>query len=238
MESVRHEEFAPAFTPRPPGMSAVLRYHLAALLCLIILSDSLHASDAPPAMRLSGMWNFRVDSLDAGVAGRWFAGFPGDSILLPGSMAERGKGENIGTNTRWTGHIVDSAWFTEPRFARYRQPGHVKVPFWLNPLKHYVGPAWYQRTLAIPSGWKGKRLVLILERCHWDTELWVDTVHVGVRNSLSTPHAYDLTPYLRQPSGRNLRGCERSQCNRSHPDQLERHCWSNGASGRSTRLDR
>ena len=177
-------------------MTPVSRYHLATLLCLIILSDSLNASDVPPAMSLSGMWNFRVDSLDAGVAGRWCAGFSGDSILLPGSMAERGKGEDIGTNTRWTGHIVDSAWFTEGRFARYRQPGHVKVPFWLNPLKHYVGPAWYQRTLSIPREWKGKRLVLMLERCHWDTELWVDTVHVGVRNSLSTPHTYDLTPYL------------------------------------------
>jgi hypothetical protein len=171
-------------------------YLLATLLCLFLLSDSMRASDVPQAMSLTGKWNFRVDSLDAGVAAGWFTGFSGDSILLPGSMAERGKGEDIGTNTRWTGHIVDSAWFTEARFARYRQPGHVKVPFWLNPPKHYVGSAWYQRTLAIPSAWRGKRIVLTLERCHWDTELWVDTVYAGTRNSLSTPHTYDLTPYL------------------------------------------
>jgi len=177
-------------------MTAVRRYDLAALLCLIVLPGALHASDAPSAVSLSGMWNFRVDSLDAGVAGRWFTGFSGDSILLPGSMAQRGKGENIGTHTRWTGHIVDSAWFTESRFARYRRPGQVKVPFWLNPRKHYVGAAWYQRTVSIPADWRGKHIFLTLERCHWETELWVDTVYVGARNSLSTPHSYDLTQYL------------------------------------------
>jgi hypothetical protein len=177
-------------------MIAVRRFPLTALLWFIILPGALHASDAPPAVSLTGIWCFRADSLDAGVAGRWFAGFSGDTILLPGSMAERGKGEDIGTNTGWTGHIVDSAWFTESRFARYRRPGKVKVPFWLNPLKHYVGAAWYQRTVAIPPDWRGKRIVLTLERCHWETSLWVDTVYVGTRNSLSTPHSYDLTQYL------------------------------------------
>ena len=169
---------------------------LAALFSFLFFPSPLNASDAPTVLSLSGMWKFRVDSLDAGVAAGWFNGFAGDSILLPGSMAERGKGGDIGTNTRWTGDIVDSAWFTDPRFARYRQPGHVKVPFWLNPRTYYVGSAWYQRTVAIPAAWNGKRILLTLERCHWETELWVDTVCVGTRNSLSTPHIYDLTPYL------------------------------------------
>ncbi|OHB67988.1 MAG: hypothetical protein A2V70_09865 [Planctomycetes bacterium RBG_13_63_9] len=114
-------------------------------------------------------------------------------IRLPGSLQEQGFGEDVSVETKWTGGIVDRSWFTAPRYERYRRPGNVKVPFWLQPERHYVGPAWYQRVLTIPDAWQGKRIMLRLERCHWETTVWVSGRRVGSCNSLSTPHEYDLT---------------------------------------------
>ena len=68
----------------------------------------------------------------------------------------------------------------------------MKVPFWLTPVKVYVGPAWYQRTISVPEKWKGKRVCLFLERAHWQTHVWLDDRDCGTQDSLSTPHVYDL----------------------------------------------
>ena len=70
------------------------------------------------------------------------------------------------------------------------------MPFWLQPEKHYVGPAWYRREVKIADAWAGKRITLNLERCHWETSVWVDGNQIGSADSLSTPHVYDLTSQL------------------------------------------
>ncbi len=87
---------------------------------------------------------------------------------------------------------MDKSWFTAPEYAEYRKPGNIKVPFWLQPEKYYAGVAWYQRDIEIPPDWQGKRVVLSLERPHWETRVWVDGKPLGSNNSLSTPHEYDL----------------------------------------------
>jgi hypothetical protein len=69
---------------------------------------------------------------------------------------------------------VDRSWYTGPEYAKYRAPGNIKVPFWLQPDKHYVGAAWYQRAVDVPAAWEGKRLVLTFERPHWETRVWLD----------------------------------------------------------------
>ncbi len=157
-----------------------------------------HAAGSPLEERidLSGIWRFQTDREDRGLAERWFARSLNDELRLPGSMAERGKGDEIRVNTAWTGLIVDSSWFTDPAMARFRTPGNVLVPFWLTPRKHYVGAAWYQRTVSIPRGWRGRRIVLMLERAHWHTRVWVDTSFAGEGTSLGTPHEFDLTALL------------------------------------------
>ena len=146
---------------------------------------------------LSGEWAFQLDPDDKGINESWYSTPLAKTITLPGSMNENGYGFDITVNTEWTGSILDSSWFFEKRYEKYRQPGNIKLPFWLTPNKHYIGAAWYQKTMTIPKGWKGKRKVLSLERCHWETQVWLENQKVGTQNSLSTPHVYDLTEYVK-----------------------------------------
>lgn len=145
---------------------------------------------------LSGEWAFQIDSLDEGTDQHWFTKKLNNKIKLPGSMATNNKGDDITVNTKWTGGIWDSIWYKSPEFAKYREPGNVKISFWLQPLKHYVGVAWYQKKINIPASWKNKYIELFLERCHWETTLWIDDQQIGMQNSLSAPHIYDLCKSL------------------------------------------
>src|SRR5215203_1645387 len=96
-------------------------------------------------MDLSGTWAFELDPDDCGLSESWHARSLAQALQLPGSLESQGYGEDITVETEWTGSIFDRSWFTEPRYAPYRQPGNLKVPFWLQPEKHYQGAAWYQR---------------------------------------------------------------------------------------------
>lgn len=169
------------------------------LTFLALCGMTLMCSQCTPSetsLSLAGEWQFQKDSLDVGVTEHWFDGILPQTVHLPGTMWENRKGDVITLDTRFTGDIFDSSFYKNPRFEKYRQPGNVKIPFWLTPDLYYAGPAWYQKTVKIPSDWKGKRMVLTLERAHWETRLWVDGQEVGMRNSLSTPHVYNVTPWL------------------------------------------
>lgn len=150
---------------------------------------------------LSGMWEFQMDRADEGRNGAEVRHPLDDRILLPGSMPQRLKGDRPGVHTRWTASLYDSSFFYNPHLARYRTDELLKLPFFLTPDRHYVGGAWYKTTVELPAAWKGRRVVLSLERPHITTTLWVNGRRVGRQNSLSTPHEYDLTPYVRK--GRN-----------------------------------
>ncbi|HOU30889.1 MAG TPA: beta-galactosidase [Bacteroidales bacterium] len=151
---------------------------------------------------LAGEWNFLIDSLDVGVNEEWYNKNLPDRVFLPGSMAENGKGYDVTVNTSWTGDIIDRSYFTDDKYARYREPGNIKIPFWLKPVKYYSGVAWYQKEVNVPADWNNKKITLFLERCHWETTLFVNGRKAGTCNSLATPHIYDLTGFLRE--GKNM----------------------------------
>ena len=145
---------------------------------------------------LAGHWQFQMDPADKGIEERWYLKSLTDTIHLPGSMTQNLKGDDITLKTKWTGSIYDSSWFYNPHMAKYRQPGNLKIPFWLTPPKHYTGAAWYKKEIIIPADWKNKHLVLFLERAHTETRLWVDDTEIGMQNSLVAPHQFDLTNKL------------------------------------------
>ena len=120
-----------------------------------------------------------------------------DRITLPNSMITAGKGDDVTAQTQWTGSTYDSSYYFNPAMERYRVEGNVKFPFFLTPAKHYVGTAWYERTVTIPRSWKKRPVVLFLERPHIETTVFVNGREVGHQLSLSTPHEYDITPFVR-----------------------------------------
>jgi hypothetical protein len=96
----------------------------------------------PKTLSLSGSWFLHLDPNNAGENEKWYDSKLTDSIELPGSTTENGYGDDVSVDTEWTGSIIDKSWFTEAKYEKYRQADSVKIPFWLTPLKHYVGPAW------------------------------------------------------------------------------------------------
>ncbi|MHB8335993.1 MAG: sugar-binding domain-containing protein [Ignavibacteriaceae bacterium] len=118
----------------------------------------------PESISLAGKWKFRLDPEKVGEKEEWFKTALPDNIKLPGSCQDQGYGEKV--IQPWIGRFT-------PKFK-------------------YEGPAWYQRVINVPVSWKGKHLELFLERCYWETNVWLDNIKFGSQNSLSTPHVYDL----------------------------------------------
>ena len=166
------------------------------ILCLALCGQAQNSID------LSGLWSFQIDREGVGEEEQWFNGKKSfdDTILLPGSMPERLKGDDPTLKTQWTGTLYDSSFYFNPTMEVYRRTGNIKFPFFLTPDKHYVGRAWYQRSINLPRDWKGQRIVLFLERPHIQTTLWVNGKQVGSQNSLSVPHVYDVTEFMKRGS--------------------------------------
>ena len=145
---------------------------------------------------LKGSWQFKIDSTDKGEKEQWFNKNLDGNITLPGSLTTNNIGNDITLTTPWTGDIIDSSYFIKPEYAKYREPGNIKVPFWLQPTKYYKGAAWYQKEVDIPASWNKKHISLFLERCHWETTVWVDNIKTNTQISLGAPHEYDLSALL------------------------------------------
>jgi len=149
---------------------------LAALLALVV--PSLNASgkgDDASTLDLSGSWKFQLDRNDVGVKERWFDRDLTETITLPNSTDTAEKGEPNGPDLGQSGRLMRAV--------------------------EYTGPAWYQREIEIPADWNGRQIRLFLERAHWESRLWIDGEEIGMQDSLSVPHEFDLTGKL--TSGRH-----------------------------------
>jgi hypothetical protein len=144
---------------------------------------------------LAGMWRFAMDPGDSGIKNQWFnqrlSPFQ-NPIRLPGVLQEQRLGDEISTKTPWVLSLYDRFWYLREDYKDYTEPGKVKVPFLSQPPRHYLGVAWYQRDLQINSYQQTRRLVLTLERPHWQTAVWIDGRLIGSDKSLVAPHVYDL----------------------------------------------
>jgi len=173
-----------------------MKYKFILIAVLAILAISCQKPAVKQKIDLSGTWNFALDPEDKGFAESWFKKYLTDTLSLPGSLTSNGIGDDITLKTPWTGQIVDSAFYKNPEYAKFREQGNIKIPFWLQPVKYYKGAAWYQKDVTIPEDWNGQFVELFLERCHWESRLWIDNKEIGMLNSLGTPHQYDLTTIL------------------------------------------
>ena len=152
---------------------------------------------AQQTISLSGVWD-----LSLGDSIRY-----NDHIVLPGSMLTNGKGNMVTTKTPWTGSLYDSSFYFNPYMEKYRKAGEMKFPFFLTPDRHYTGRAWYRRTFFVPADIKNQRMTLYLERPHIETTVYVNGQEVGHQMSLSVPHCYDVTSFLRFGASNTIAIC-------------------------------
>ena len=162
---------------------------------------------AQQIISLDGPWDFYLDRNNTNEP-------PADSqytdyVMLPGSMLTNEKGDPVSVRTQWTGSLYDSSYFFNPYMEKYRHEVNSfdefggqasdgpKFPFFLTPKYHYVGTAWYHRSVYVPKSLNDQRIMLFLERPHIETTLFINGKEVGHQTSLSTPHCYDVTRYLR-----------------------------------------
>ncbi len=124
---------------------------------------------------LEGTWRVKLDSLNLGEREHWAdSPFTGSDIDLPGTLDDAGIGE---VNT------------LEPVINNYVMSNLAR--------KHYyVGKAWYQKVVQIPSSLEGQGIELELERILWQSTVYADGKEVGAANSLIGSHVYDLTNAL------------------------------------------
>jgi hypothetical protein len=148
---------------------------------------------AQEVISLAGSWDLSVgDSVSYD-----------DYAILPGSLLTNGKGDKVTVDTRWTGSTYDSSYYFNPWMEQYRQEDNLKFPFFLTPERHFVGMAWYKRSVYIPKDWSRNVVTLYLERPHIETRVYVNGQFAGQRSSLSTPHQYDVTKFI-VPGQRNI----------------------------------
>jgi len=180
-------------------MKRTLGLFLYLFLCVI--------ANAQFELDLSGEWQFHIDRDGKGESVGLFkpsATFE-DRIILPASMPERLKGDDISVDTKWVGSLYDSSYFFNPFMAEYRKPGKdMKLQFFLTPDKHYVGKAWYKRHLFLSPSKKYDLYELYLERPHIVSQVWINGKKIGERNSLSVPHVYLFDNSVLTESGDNV----------------------------------
>ncbi|MFV0566450.1 MAG: sugar-binding domain-containing protein [Flavobacteriaceae bacterium] len=178
--------------------------HYTKHLCYLLVAAFICACkpDTTNTIDLSGQWLFKMDTLDVGVTEKWYLQDFNDSIMLPGSMAENGKGFNVTFSTKWTGGIKNPEWYKHPNYAPYTDSANVKYPYWLQPVKKYTGAAWYNKTVYIPEQWSGAPVFINLEHPHWQSSVWVNGVLVGSENSLGTPHVYNISNAVKKGENR------------------------------------
>ncbi len=86
-----------------------------------------------------------------------------------------------------------------PRFE-----GEILVPFplesALSGVKRPLLPdqrLWYRRTVAVPGGWRGERILLHFGAVDWETVVWINGRRAGAHTGKFSPFSFDITDALR-----------------------------------------
>ncbi len=181
-----------------------MKNNLTILILLFISFAGCNRSE-DTKIDLSGEWQFRMDPDDRGIDEKWFEKDFSETVQLPGSMVENGKGDDITLQTKWTGGVRNPEWYLDPNYAPYVDSNNIRFPYWLQPEKKYTGAAWYLKKITVPEKWAGKTIRLTLERPHWESQIWMNGKWVAMQNSLAVPHVYDVSGFLKP--GAKYPGC-------------------------------
>ena len=110
-----------------------------------------------------------------------------DWMNLNGRWAFKFDAANQGETARWFNGNLAS-------------PHSILVPFsWGAPLSGVADSAdigWYQRSITVPSRWRGKRVFLVVGASDWRTSVWLGDTKVGEHQGGYTPFSVELTKSL------------------------------------------
>ncbi|MBN2389115.1 MAG: beta-glucuronidase [Anaerolineae bacterium] len=70
--------------------------------------------------------------------------------------------------------------------------------------KDFIEMLWYQRTLAIPAGWAGKRVILHFGAVDYESEIFIDGESVGRHWGGTVSFSHDITAYVTPGGMHNL----------------------------------
>ena len=109
----------------------------------------------------------------------------------------------INLNGTWDFEIDNSMVGVAKEFyKRNSLDGKITVPFCpeskLSGVQHtdFMNSVWYRRDLDIPAEWAGKRVILHIDACDYDTTVYVNGKAVGNHKGGYTSFQFDITDYL------------------------------------------
>ncbi len=81
--------------------------------------------------------------------------------------------------------------------------GEILVPFpvesSLSGVKKTVGEdqvVWYERSFAVPSGWRGRDILLHFGAVDWQADVWVNDIKAGTHTGGYSAFYFNITPFL------------------------------------------
>jgi len=120
---------------------------------------------ARSTISIAGIWSCRLDPERRGLTEKWQEGpIEGHSVVLPGTTQTNGIGQSY----------------------------LIKRIGGLTPTTNHVGPAWFRRDIELSVADCAAHVEVFLERCCWQTFAWLNGIPLGSRDSLVSPHLYDL----------------------------------------------
>jgi hypothetical protein len=161
---------------------------------------SFHAR-AADTLDLSGQWSLCLATQT--VASVPLDGSFNETIHLPGTLSQAGKGQPLDLQPALPSLPPEDLNYQKNiLFGRSTNYAVEDISLMhLHQRFSYIGPAWYRREADIPKSWTNRDVELVLERVIWKSQVWVNGQYLGTRNSLTTPHRYEVGPALRP--GRN-----------------------------------
>ena len=116
---------------------------------------------------------------------------------------DKKREEWISLNGEWDFEIdndlvgVEGEYYTRPSLD-----GKIILPFCpeskLSGIGHtdFMNSVWYRRNIEIPTEWTGKRILLHIDACDYESTVYVNGKYVGNHVGGYTPFSFDITDYL------------------------------------------
>lgn len=154
------------------------------LLILVFTHIFIYAQWSPAGDKLKTQWTEKVNP---------------ENVLpeYPRPIMERSEWQNL--NGLWNYAILPAGHAETQNYD-----GKMLVPFpvesSLSGVMKELGKdneLWYQKTFSVPSGWKGRNILLHFGAVDWKAEVYLNDIKIGTHTGGYTPFDFDITPYLK-----------------------------------------